>query len=107
MTGQTIYDIADRWLRKLNGLGDVREILATGFVPKSCVDCGLLGMKENGYCTIHDNDFNKFLAYCDFTSEPGYAWTLVMSYSRHIVQSEGSQVMYKPDCRVMSESLGK
>ena len=49
-------------------------------------------MKENGYCTLYDKRFNKFTAYCDFTSEPGYAWTLVASFERDIVRGEATQV---------------
>ena len=31
---------------------------------------------------IYDNDGNSFPAFCDLKSEPGIAWTLVMSWSR-------------------------
>lgn len=61
---------------------------------RNCRDCALAGLEENGHCTIYDDEGNKFTAYCDITSEPGYAWTLVTSFSRRIVRSEASQVIW-------------
>ena len=57
-------------------------------LPNSCAQCGQFGMTENGYCTVQDAHLHKFIAYCDFTSEPGYAWTLVASFSRRMVRSK-------------------
>ena len=58
----------------------------------SCADAAQLGMYDNGFYTLHDTSDKKYTAYCDFTSEPGFAWTLILSFSRHIVRTEPSQV---------------
>jgi hypothetical protein len=45
------------------------------------------GYKSDGYYTINVNTNDLITVYCDMTSEPGSAWTLVMSYalkSRHM-----------------------
>ena len=60
--------------------------------PKSCRQYGRLGYRENGHCTLFDSKLRLFTAYCDFTSEPGFAWTLVASFSRQMVQTEISKV---------------
>lgn len=40
------------------------------------------GFKDNGYYKIYDFQTNTFLTvYCDFTSEPGAAWTLIESFA--------------------------
>ena len=52
------------------------------FPPTSCVGHGQQGATEDGIYKIYDNGGNTFPAYCDLKSEPGIAWTLVMSWSR-------------------------
>ena len=53
------------------------------FRPTSCVEYGQQGAYKDGIYKIYDNDDgNSFPAYCDPKSEPGIAWTLVMSWSR-------------------------
>ena len=52
------------------------------FRPTSCVEYGQQGAYKDGIYKIYDNDGNSFPAYCDLKSEPGIAWTLVMSWSR-------------------------
>ena len=52
------------------------------FRPTSCVEYGQQGAYKNGIYNIYDNDGSSFPAYCDLKSEPGIAWTLVMSWSR-------------------------
>ena len=52
------------------------------FRPKSCVEYGLQGVYKDGVYKIYNNGGNSFPAYCDLRSEPGIAWTLVMSWSR-------------------------
>ena len=52
------------------------------FPPTSCVGHGQQGASEDGIYKIYDNGGNTFPAYCDLKSEPGIAWTLVMSWSR-------------------------
>ena len=50
--------------------------------PTSCVQYGQQSASKDGIYKIYDNGGNTFLAYCDLRSEPGIAWTLVMSWSR-------------------------
>ena len=52
------------------------------FPPKSCVEYGQQGVYKDGVYKIYNNGGNSFPAYCDLRSEPGIAWTLVMSWSR-------------------------
>ena len=52
------------------------------FWPKSCVEYGQQGAYKDGVYKIYDNGGNSFPAYCDLRSEPGFAWTLIMSWSR-------------------------
>ena len=52
------------------------------FRPTSCVEYGQQGASKDGIYKIYDNDGNSFPAYCDLKSEPGIAWTLVMSWSK-------------------------
>ena len=63
-----------------------------GKAPRTCSHFGMLGFRENGYCTLYDSKLGRFTAYCDFTSEPGYAWTLITSLSRHFVRKGSSGV---------------
>ena len=51
------------------------------FRPKSCVEYGQQGVYKDGVYKIYDNGGNSFPAYCDLRSEPGIAWTLIMSWS--------------------------
>ncbi|CAH3137499.1 unnamed protein product, partial [Porites lobata] len=48
----------------------------------SCVEYGQQGFYKDGIYKIYDNDGNSFPSYCDLKSEPGIAWTLVMSWSK-------------------------
>ncbi|XP_046849119.1 uncharacterized protein LOC124442668 [Xenia sp. Carnegie-2017] len=49
---------------------------------KSCVDYLRKGYKSDGFYDIYDFNTNKIITvYCDLTSEPGSAWTLVMSFA--------------------------
>ena len=50
---------------------------------KSCLDHLKHGATKNGYFTICDRSGRKLSVYCDFKSEPGSAWTLVMSWANH------------------------
>ncbi|XP_058961655.2 uncharacterized protein [Pocillopora verrucosa] len=50
--------------------------------PRSCKEARqLISKPASGYFYIQDNNCHEFKVYCDFTSEPGWAWTLVMSES--------------------------
>ena len=52
------------------------------FRPTSCVDYLRRGSSKNGiYKIFHNNSRNNYSAYCDFKSEPGTAWTLVLSWT--------------------------
>ncbi|XP_068730193.1 uncharacterized protein [Montipora capricornis] len=51
------------------------------FHPYSCVDYLKHGDSKCGIYKLFDTSGNSFPAYCDFQSEPGSAWTLVMSWS--------------------------
>jgi len=49
---------------------------------RSCLDYLRSGTKTNGYYSVVDQSGASLTVYCDFESEPGAAWTLVMSWSR-------------------------
>ncbi|KAL9953397.1 hypothetical protein ACROYT_G040809 [Oculina patagonica] len=49
------------------------------FRPTSCVDYLSRGASKCGIYKLYDNAGNSYPAYCDLKSEPGTAWTLVMS----------------------------
>ncbi|XP_022777495.1 uncharacterized protein LOC111318909 [Stylophora pistillata] len=51
------------------------------FRPISCLDYLLKGASTCGMYRLYDSTGNSFPAYCDFKSEPGLAWTLVMSWA--------------------------
>ncbi|RMX58643.1 hypothetical protein pdam_00017973 [Pocillopora damicornis] len=47
--------------------------------PRSCKEARqLISKPASGYFYIQDNNCHEFKVYCDFTSEPGWAWTLDM-----------------------------
>lgn len=48
---------------------------------RSCLDLMKTGETQNGFYTIYDSQNNSIPVYCDMTSEPRSAWTLVMSWS--------------------------
>ena len=39
-------------------------------------------MFKNGFYWLFDNQKKRYVAYCDLSSEPGAAWTLVVSWNR-------------------------
>ena len=51
------------------------------FHPTSCLDYLLKDASACGMNRLYDTSGNSFPAYCDFKSEPGFAWTLVMSWA--------------------------
>ncbi|KAL9953513.1 hypothetical protein ACROYT_G040938 [Oculina patagonica] len=51
-----------------------------GFMAQSCLDYLNHGQSKSGFYQLWDKG-QRYLAYCDFASEPGSAWTLVMSWS--------------------------
>ncbi|XP_031561040.1 uncharacterized protein LOC116297044 isoform X1 [Actinia tenebrosa] len=48
---------------------------------KSCLDYLNTGATESGVYRIYNDAGNSFPVYCDMKTEPGNAWTLVMSWS--------------------------
>ena len=51
------------------------------FHPYSCLDYLKQGASKSGIYKLFDSSGNSFPAYCDLQSEPGSAWTLVLSVS--------------------------
>ena len=49
--------------------------------PTSCLDHLKNGVQTNGYYSMVLDNGETITVYCDFTSEPGSAWTLVMSWA--------------------------
>lgn len=49
-------------------------------MAKSCLDYLNHGQSKSGFYPLWDKG-QRYLAFCDFASEPGSAWTLVMSWS--------------------------
>lgn len=47
--------------------------------PRSCLDFLHSGRRRSGFYLIFDDEGSSFPVYCDLTSEPKSAWTLVMS----------------------------
>ncbi len=61
---------------------DVIHLQANGFIARSCLDYLQHGKCENGFYWLFDDHEKRYAAYCDVASEPGAAWTLVMSWNR-------------------------
>lgn len=53
-----------------------------GFIARSCLDYLEHGVFENGFYWLFDGQDQGYVAYCDLSSEPGAAWTLVMSWNK-------------------------
>ena len=51
------------------------------FRATACIDYLRRGSSKNGIYKLYDSTGNSYPAYCDLKSEPGTAWTLVMSWS--------------------------
>lgn len=75
-----------------------QEIRDTGHRCKktirSCHDVILSGKHKNGVYQILNRTKNILYVYCDFSSEPGAAWTLVQSYSLEKGQSDRATDMF-------------
>ncbi|XP_065062780.1 uncharacterized protein LOC135689471 [Rhopilema esculentum] len=50
-------------------------------IPRSCLDHLRAGTTTNGYYSIAGPNGESIPIYCDFTSEPGTAWTMVLSWA--------------------------
>jgi len=53
-----------------------------GFIARSCLDYLQHAELENGFYWLFDDQDQRYMAYCDLSSEPSSAWTLVMSWNR-------------------------
>ncbi|EDV25805.1 uncharacterized protein TRIADDRAFT_55268 [Trichoplax adhaerens] len=50
--------------------------------PTTCVAIrSKYRITENGYFTLYDSTNKPYIAFCDFQSDPGFAWTLIESLS--------------------------
>ena len=49
--------------------------------PRSCLDLMRSGAQASSFYYIRDSRNNPIRVFCDLASEPGWAWTLVMSQS--------------------------
>ena len=62
-------------------LGDI-HLGKNGFIAWTCLDYLQHGIFENGFHWLFDDQNQRYVAYCDLSSEPGTAWTLVVSWNR-------------------------
>jgi len=62
-------------------LGDI-HLGKNGFIARTCLDYLQHGIFENGFHWLFDDQNQRYVAYCDLSSEPGTAWTLVVSWNR-------------------------
>ena len=51
-----------------------------GYLPRSCLDYLQQGTLQSGFYLLCDDGGQLYTVVCDFSSEPGSAWTLVMSW---------------------------
>ena len=51
------------------------------FKRKSCQAYKAAGERKSGLYTIIDDRNQSFQVFCDFDSEPGFAWNLIQSFS--------------------------
>ena len=61
---------------------EAKHLEMKGFIARSCLDYLEHGMLESDFYWLFDNKDRRYVAYCDLSSEPGSAWTLVMSFNR-------------------------
>ena len=59
----------------------VRNILLEDTQTRSCQDYKAAGVDKSGLYKIIDNTNQTLQVFCDFNSEPGFAWNLVESFS--------------------------
>ena len=58
----------------------------------------------NGIYNIVDQHNNSFPVYCDFGSEPGYAWTLIQSYSLQNSSAFKNKAFYLHDMPISQDA---
>ena len=69
--------------------------------PRSCQDYKAAGVDKSGLYKIIDNTNQILQVFCDFDSEPGFAWNLIESFSlsnKHLFQVNGLNEYQKTDC---------
>ena len=69
---------------KIFPISELRKLFRTdAYVHCKELKCSskLKGASACGIYRLYDSSSNSFPAYCDFKSEPGFAWTLVMSWA--------------------------
>ncbi|KAL9968542.1 hypothetical protein ACROYT_G020649 [Oculina patagonica] len=60
-------------------------------IMKSCQDYKAAGVDKSGLYAIEDDSNQTFQVFCDFDSEPGFAWNLIESFSlsnKHLFQND-------------------
>jgi len=67
-------------------------------VARSCLDILRLGASENGIYTITDTSGDSYQVFCDLTSEPRSAWTLILSFAlQEIARNEFRWIPFMQD----------
>ncbi|XP_078377306.1 uncharacterized protein LOC144660521 [Oculina patagonica] len=75
------------------------------FLARSCKDIMLSNnLKINGVFFIMDQHNQSFPVYCDFSSEPGFAWTLIQSYSLENIGAFKSKAFYLHDMPINQDA---
>jgi len=69
------------WVLILMQLTNAKSNKGFHHIPNSCLDLFMNGHSSNGYYQIAGADGETWIVYCDFNSELGSVWTLVMSWS--------------------------
>lgn len=59
--------------------------------PRSCLEAWERGARTSGFFCIQGNDGHLHKMYCDLASEPGWAWTLVMSQALRNTEEQFTQ----------------
>lgn len=80
-TGTKMRPRVNHSRKGLSGGCKPKDIKQGAFHPYSCLDYLKKGFTKCGIYKLVDSNDNSFPAYCDLQSEPGSAWTLVMSWS--------------------------
>ncbi|XP_032235037.2 uncharacterized protein LOC116616923 isoform X1 [Nematostella vectensis] len=81
------------------------QVLDQAMLFKQCSDHFKYGVTENGLYYLQDTHHNWYPVYCDFTSEAGKAWTLVLSFSyANGVKPEFSSIPFFNDSTFSEDS---
>ena len=75
--------------------------------PRSCQEIRILNKTSlNGIYIIADQLNNSFPVYCDFHSEPGFAWTLIQSHSLQNKDAFKGKAFYLHDLPTNEDAPG-